>query len=98
MTAANLFGILALIVLVILYIYLLSYQGNLAWRHPDKLKSKYVADAERWPKWFPLRNYYLSYYNTNIFVWVMRIVVIFEALILLGLLTIVTLGWLGWLG
>ena len=42
MDTKEIFGIILLVVWFILFVYGIIYWGNLAWRHPDKLKEKAV--------------------------------------------------------
>jgi len=44
-----------------------------AWRVPDELKRRYLSRAEKWPQWFPFRGYYLQFYASDNFIYLMRI-------------------------
>jgi hypothetical protein len=73
--AVNLFLILIFIWFASFLLFVL-YFGYLAWLFPDKLKRKYVARTEKWPNWFPFREYYLHFYNSDNFVYLARILTI----------------------
>ena len=88
---------IAVIVWLVLWYAIIIYQGNLAWRYPSKLKDKYVSQVERWPKWIPFRNYYLRHYNSNAFVWELRIITLVGLLIPSALLIMTILGLLGFI-
>jgi hypothetical protein len=83
------------IIAILTWFVTIIYHGDLAWRHPSKLKDKYVAQTQRWPKWIPFRNYFISHYGSNEFVWSVRIFTIISLLIPLTLLVITVLGLLG---
>lgn len=88
---------IAVIVSAIIWFAAVSYLANLAWRHPSKLKDKYVAQAQHWPKWFPFRNYFILHYDSDEFVWSARIFTIIGFLMPLSLLAITILGLLGFI-
>ncbi len=69
----NLFWVL--IFIWFMYVaFLLLYYGYLAWRVPNELKRRYSSGAEKWPEWFPFREYYIHFYNSDNFVYLMRLV------------------------
>lgn len=51
--------------------------GYSAWKNPELLKKRSVASAEKWPKWHPYRKYYIYFYNTDNYVYLVRILSIF---------------------
>lgn len=64
----------------------------LAWYEPEKLRSISTKSIEHLPKWWPLRNYFASYYKqSRAYIWFTRIVLIVAAVTLL-LLIILTLS------
>jgi hypothetical protein len=72
----NLFWILIIAFFVIVF-FNLARDGYYAWRFPEKLKRKYLSSVEKSPKWYPFREYYLHYYNSDNFVYFMRFLTIF---------------------
>jgi hypothetical protein len=86
---------LAVIFSFAVWIVAVVYNGNLAWRYPSKLKNKYYSQVERWPTWAPFRNIYLRHYQSNGFVWSVRIFTVIGLLFPIGLLILMILGLTG---
>ena len=70
------------------------YWGNLAWFHPDKLKTRLMKRAQRHPDWLFLKGYSLKYSEKN-GVLLFRLVTLVGTLILLVSGILVSLGLLG---
>jgi len=66
------------------FIYLIVKPGNLAWRHPDKLKEKAIERSTR-------------FYSSDAFVWMVRITTISYGLTLLVLILLSLLGFVSFL-
>ena len=73
----------------------LLFMGNLAWRHPDKLKAKYLVDIARYPNWFPFEKIELSPDRSNRYISGIRIATLLGTLLILGLGLLTVLGFLG---
>lgn len=80
MDSSKFFGILLLAIWLIGFIWGLVYWGNLAWRHPTKLKEVMINQIERWFNWY---------------LWMYRIMTLIFGLLLLFFLLIVILSLLG---
>ena len=80
---------------LIFLVWVLLYMGNLAWRHPNKLREKYLVDIAGYPKWFPFRKIDLSHGYSNRYVWSVRISTLLGTLMILVLVFLIVFGILG---
>jgi hypothetical protein len=93
--ANNLVKVIVLVLGLIFLIGAILFMGNLAWRHPDRLKERYLVDIARYPKWFPFEKIELSPERSNRYMWSIRIATLLGTLLILGLGLLTVLGFLG---
>ena len=93
MPIQNLIGLIALVGLLIWFIYSLTYWNNLAWRLPEKLRENTIIKVKRLPNSFPLKEAVLESAE-NQSIWLVRLItiiadVIFIPMLLLSIYAIV---------
>lgn len=79
---ANSEAIFVLIALIIFGI-VITYNGYMAWFRPVKFRDIYVKNFERSPDWWPLRNFYMSWLRSSVFLWAFRSMTL---IVLLGMI------------
>jgi hypothetical protein len=65
------------------FVYALAKNWNLAWHNPKKLKTMTTSGFEKMPTWIPFREIFLWYYNSDAYIWITRVSLIFGLLIAL---------------
>jgi len=99
MPIQNLIGLIALVGLLIWFIYSLSYWTNLAWRLPEKLRETTINKVKSLPNSFPLKEAVLESAERQS-IWLVRVITViadavFIPMLLLSIYAIVRFigGW-----
>jgi len=88
----DLASIIALIILLTLYVFVVFYTGYMYWFKPEQYTDRLVKGIK---DWMPFSNYFRSHYKSSLHLWIMRLASLFFMALIAFLLIRMMLSFTG---